>query len=152
MFRVRQLLPTSQPLCETSVHSASAFTPTRSGRYPFPLFSFSYALFCIDEFPISNLLSKFHTLCTKHPGWGIHPHDFSPNFRLAAPIPFRIRTYEKTTRNPFRIRTSKTQHLKLFRMNTYRKTGEGVPAIPQAVLALCYSQSHVNILSAETED
>jgi hypothetical protein len=33
----------------------------------------------------------------------------------------RIRTYQKRIRNPFRIRTSKTQHLKLFRMNTYKK-------------------------------
>src|SRR5579859_3494301 len=43
-----------------------------------------------------------------------------------ATIPFRIRTYEKSTRNPFRIRTSKTQDFKPFRMNTYKKTGEGV--------------------------
>src|SRR5579859_4965581 len=28
-------------------------------------------------------------------------------------------------RNPFIIRTSKTQHLNSFRMNTYKKTGEG---------------------------
>jgi hypothetical protein len=37
----------------------------------------------------------------------------------------RIRTYAKRTRNSCRIRTSKTQDLKPFRMNTYRKTGEG---------------------------
>ena len=37
----------------------------------------------------------------------------------------RIRTYEKPTPNPFGIRTSKTQHLKLFRINTYKKTGVG---------------------------
>src|SRR5579859_89095 len=44
-----------------------------------------------------------------------------------ATIPFRIRTYEKSTRNPFRIRTSKTQDLKSFRMNTSKKTGGGEP-------------------------
>src|SRR5579859_4503665 len=38
---------------------------------------------------------------------------------------FRIRTYEKSTRNPFRIRTSKTQDLKPFRMNTSKKTPGG---------------------------
>src|SRR5580658_6860488 len=38
---------------------------------------------------------------------------------------FRIRTYEKSTRNPFRIRTSKTKDLKLFRMNIYEKRGGG---------------------------
>jgi hypothetical protein len=39
---------------------------------------------------------------------------------------FIIRTYRKCSCNSFRIRTSKTQHLKPFRMNTYKKTGEGV--------------------------
>ena len=42
--------------------------------------------------------------------------------------PCTIRTYEKHTPNPFGIRTSKTQDLKPFRMNTYEKTGEGVGA------------------------
>jgi len=37
----------------------------------------------------------------------------------------RIRTYAKRASNSSRIRTSKTQHLKPFRMNTYEKTGEG---------------------------
>jgi hypothetical protein len=45
---------------------------------------------------------------------------------LSAAIPFRIRTSAKHTRNPSRIRTSKTQDLKLFRMNTSRKRGRGV--------------------------
>jgi hypothetical protein len=70
MFRARQLPAASQSLRATSVHSASAFTPARPGRYPFPLFSFSYALFCIAEFTIACLLNKLHTLCTKQPGWG----------------------------------------------------------------------------------
>jgi len=39
---------------------------------------------------------------------------------------FIIHTYRKCACNSFRIRTSKTQHLKPFRMNTYKKTGEGV--------------------------
>ena len=47
---------------------------------------------------------------------------------------FRIRTYEKLTRNPFRICTSKTQHLKPFRMNTYEKSGRG-PAIVDQITA-----------------
>ena len=38
---------------------------------------------------------------------------------------FIIRTYRKCACNSFRIRTSKTRHLKPFRINTYRKTGEG---------------------------
>jgi len=57
---------------------------------------------------------------------------FSPfNFRQStvnflSAISFRIRTYVKRARNLFTMNTSKTQHLKSFRMNTYKKTGEGV--------------------------
>src|SRR5579859_2194686 len=40
-------------------------------------------------------------------------------------ISFIIRTYEKCASNPFRIRTSKTQDLKPFRMNTYKKPPRG---------------------------
>src|SRR5271170_3362728 len=47
-----------------------------------------------------------------------------PELRRAT-IPCRIRTYEKCARSPFRMSTSKTKDLKLFRMNTYEKTGEG---------------------------
>jgi len=39
----------------------------------------------------------------------------------------RIRTYVKRAGNSRRICTSKTQDLKLFRMNTYKKTGRGAP-------------------------
>ena len=37
----------------------------------------------------------------------------------------RIRTYAKRASNSSRIRTSKTEHLKPFRINTYKKTGGG---------------------------
>jgi hypothetical protein len=50
-------------------------------------------------------------------------------FNCFSPISFRIRTYAKSARNPFTMNTSKTQDLKLFRMNTYEKRGEGVPHI-----------------------
>jgi hypothetical protein len=65
------------------------------------------------------------------------PRIFSLSFCiLAAPRPSlatksrRIRTYTKRARNPFTIRTSKTQHLKPFRICTYEKTRGG----PQPVL------------------
>ena len=35
-----------------------------------PLFSYSYALFCIFKNAISILLNTFRTLFAKHPGWG----------------------------------------------------------------------------------
>src|SRR5580693_4174360 len=53
------------------------------------------------------------------------PDPLDPCRRPLATIPFKIRTYEKRARNSCRIRTSKTQDLKLFRMNTYEKNGEG---------------------------
>ena len=61
----------------------------------------------------------------------------SANFSPALPLgtshqspvtnSFIIRTSEKCPSNPFRMRTSKTRDLKLFRMNTYRKTPRGYP-------------------------
>jgi hypothetical protein len=39
--------------------------------------------------------------------------------------PFKIRTSAKDTRKPFRICTSKTRHLKSFRIRSYKKTGRG---------------------------
>jgi hypothetical protein len=68
----------------------------------------------------------------KHPGGGyiLQAKIFSfgnltTNYSPLSTISFTIRTYEKYTHNPFGIRTSKTQHLKPFRMNTYKKTGRG---------------------------
>ena len=55
--------------------------------------------------------------------------------RLRAVLARRIRTYVKHTRNPFRMNTSKTQDLRLFRMNTYEKTGGAVPPVQDAGLA-----------------
>ena len=83
--------------------------------------------------------------CKKHPGWGaaiavlpVTSHKspvtssalFLPpaaNHKSQVAKSFTIRTSAKRARNSRRIRTSKTQDLKSFRMNTYRKTGEGAP-------------------------
>jgi len=69
----------------------------------------------------------------KHPG--AHPSrqifsfgNLTTNCSPLSTISFIIRTSAKRARNSRRIRTSKTQHLKPFRMNTYRKTGEGAPS------------------------
>ena len=51
--------------------------------------------------------------------------NLTTNYSPLSTISFIIRTYEKHTRNPFGIRTSKTRHLKPFRMNTYKKRGWG---------------------------
>ncbi len=60
------------------------------------------------------------------------PNFSSPDFKLStfnrfSPISFRIRTSGKHSRNPIGMSSSKTKHLKLFRMSTYKKTGEGGP-------------------------
>jgi hypothetical protein len=41
---------------------------------------------------------------------------------------FTFRTYAKSSRNPFTMNTSITQDLKLFRINTYEKTGGRGPS------------------------
>jgi hypothetical protein len=52
--------------------------------------------------------------------------DFASATHLSANL-FRMRTSEKSTRNPFGIRTSKTQHLKSFRMRISEKNRGGHP-------------------------
>jgi hypothetical protein len=86
--------------------------------------------------------------------------------RRSAPTPFRIRTYAKRARNPFRIRTyakhirnpfrrntSKTQHLKSFRIRTYEKRpgGRGLPSSrSKCALACCRGKdiAHQNLQRA----
>src|SRR6476619_8084849 len=74
----------------------------------------------------------------KHPGWGalrlpLVTSGQSPitksftTLRLRAVLARRIRTCEKRASNFFGIRSSKTRHLKSFRIRTYEKgPGEGV--------------------------
>jgi hypothetical protein len=60
------------------------------------------------------------------PGVGILPRASlaSNGFRANS---LRIRTSGKHTGNPTGMSSSKTKHLKLLRMNTYKKTGGGAP-------------------------
>ena len=146
--------PACPELSRRERSEGSAFTRSASPSFAFllfdastfrlifarPLFSYSYALFCHSENDKLFVFRRFHTLCPKHPGWGYplpskflsfrnptthHSLLVYPNASRRATIPFRIRTSAKRARNSRRIRTSKTQHLKPFGMNTYRKTGEG---------------------------
>ena len=60
---------------------------------------------------------------------GIQTRIFLSSSALMTSLPtnsFTIRIYEKLASNPCRIRASKTQHLKSFRIRTYKKTGRGV--------------------------
>jgi hypothetical protein len=89
-----------------------------------PLFSYSYALFCHNENDNLFVFRRFRTLSRKHPGWG---------YLLQAKIfSFGNLTthYSPLSTISFTIRTSKTQHLKPFRINTYEKKGEGAQGVP----------------------
>ncbi len=119
------------PLSET-FRSRSSFLLPRSlttihNRPPtifFRIISFA------DPYPLTSIESHLYK---KQPR-GV-THSFQPkSSKYPAPvsISFRIRTYAKHTRNAFGIRTSKTQGLKPFRMNTYKKTGVGVPLVHNA--------------------
>jgi hypothetical protein len=97
----------------------------------------------------------------KHPGSHLSSQrsfrsGFSwPNFlrtrhSLLSTISFTICTSEKTACNSFRIRTSKTQYLKPFRMNTYKKTGEGgasIPIVPRPAARFCQGRSWPRVYS-----
>src|SRR5579859_1803721 len=92
---------------------------------PSPTFKPSYSQtfqYSVRTGPVEASLFRLPNLATRHSS--------------LASIPFRIRTYEKSTRNPFRIRTSKTQHLKSFRIRTYEETREGVGSVGQPILVV----------------
>jgi hypothetical protein len=68
----------------------------------------------------------------KHPGWGSHRssqifffRNLTTRLSPLSAMSFVIRTYGKSASNSCRIRTSKTQDLKPFRMNTSEKPPPG---------------------------
>jgi hypothetical protein len=58
---------THAPLASGPCKSPHRF---HSMGFIFPLFSYSYALFCTMQSSNSFSLNRFRTLCAKHPGWG----------------------------------------------------------------------------------
>jgi hypothetical protein len=112
-----------------------------------PLFSYSCALFCHNENDNLFVFGRFRTLSQKHPGWG---------YLLQAKIfSFGNLTtnYSPLSTISFTIHTSKTQHLKPFRMNTYRKTGEGGPSFwfhPRLLRTIHHSRltTHYSLLTS----
>jgi hypothetical protein len=69
-----------------------------------------------------------HNLRTPR-GWGRRHRTLYPVSHPASTILFGIRTSEKHACKPHGIRTSKAQHLKSFRIRTYKKTGRGVATL-----------------------
>jgi|SRR5580698_1764143 hypothetical protein len=120
-------------LCVSAFSSLSRFTLSffRNKRENItPLYSRPSALFkneCSDKsFPVNS----FRTL-VQNTGGGTPPPEilaFFSGVLASAQSPSAtksrgIRIYEKCVHNPSIIRTSKTQHLKPFRICTYEKTG-----------------------------
>jgi hypothetical protein len=147
-------IPSSAALCELRVSPSSSRSLFglslfyKKGQKITPLFSDSSALFkkeCFDNpLPFNSFRTLLQNIRSGSPQVKISSRPFSI---LSAPGPSlatksrRIRTYAKRARNPFTIRTSKTQHLKPFRMNTYEKTRGG----PQPVLFLLRPKQIRNI-------
>ena len=111
-------------------HSLQNTLPFDTPMLPFPMFrprTTSPSLVLPAESPRPSF-SSFQNLRT-------FQLSNLPTFPRA--IPFRIRTYEKHTPKPFGIRTSKTQGLKSFRMNTYEKRGRGAHPASKLVSKDC---------------
>jgi hypothetical protein len=105
MFRARQLLPATRPLCKTSMDSASAFTPTRSGRYllscPFNFRPSSPSFLLRVDAKLTKLTRVTHNpfVChsyEKHPGVGYTRQSPAVPFSPTGPCPTRT-----NPRNPF---------------------------------------------------
>ena len=83
-----------------------------------------------DPYPLTSIESHLYK---KHPRGVTHSFQAkSSKYPAPVSISFRIRTYKKHILNSSRMNSSKTQGLKPFRMNTYKKTGVGVPLVRNA--------------------
>jgi hypothetical protein len=109
-----------QPLCLANLYiSPGTFSPSVCSRL-----SFSCARHLLSSRHGSSALQPL-TLCSPVPLTASEPTPVHGSKEPFAPIPFRIRTYEKRACNFFRIRTYKTRHLKSFRICTYEKKARG---------------------------
>jgi hypothetical protein len=127
--------------------SGSLFSLFRKNRKTLnPFLSNSSALSEKECFRNSFSINTLRTLLQNTRGVPQNSNPSSPRFLRFAPNSFTICTYAKHTRNPFRIRTSKTQHLKSFRIRTYEKRGEG----PLPRFSGLSTQRHRSILRTAT--
>jgi hypothetical protein len=79
----------------------------------------------IAAYPTQLSLPALRALCVVCVKYHLQPRPAqSPRFTAKSR---RIRTYAKYVRSPCRMNTSKTKHLKPFRMSTYEKTPGGTP-------------------------
>jgi hypothetical protein len=102
---------------------------------------------CASVFSSPNLFAFHFKLLALSVVEGSTFHCFSPKSR-------RIRTYAKQPPNPFTICTSKTKHLKSFRIRTSKKTGEGDPLVVKRTrdeASLCRGASRRSKIPALSE-
>jgi hypothetical protein len=122
-------------LCVSAFSSLSCFTLSffRNKREKInPLYSGPSALFKNEYFDKSLPINGFRTLL-QNTGGGTPPPEILAFFSVvlasahspSATKSRRIRTSGKHARNPTGMNSSKTQHLKLFRIRTYEKNREG---------------------------
>jgi hypothetical protein len=87
---------------------ASSSHPYLSKKFSRPLFSYSYALFCVASYRISLLFNRFRTLRAKQPGWGM-PRNRKRTYN-AQPLPTfstsSTRSTRVSTRNPLCFHTT----------------------------------------------
>jgi len=132
--------------CHPERSEGSAFRSSLSFFFNFKLSTFNASSF-LDALDAASRISPAFATLTKNTRGGVYrlpPKNLSSSFsrlftRHSSPAtkPFRIRTSTKRPRNSFRMCTSKTKHLKPFRMNTYKKTGEGGLVAQASACALC---------------
>ncbi len=108
-----------------------------------PMFSVFCGLFVSSKKVNSFGIKQIQTLFRKHPGWGVPPAASFGVFRLTPSRPitsFRINTCKSVT---------KQTTLTIFRMNTYKKQGEGgaSPSPPQG----CSQRSRARLKPAATQ-
>ncbi len=111
-FRVLTVCSVSSPSCFT----LSVFR--KNSEIINPLLSYSCALFKKEYFTNSSTINDFRTFLQITGG-------VPPRTSILSPF------VQPPIVNSFTIRTSKTQHLKPFRIRTYEKTGEGARRISE---------------------
>jgi hypothetical protein len=145
---------------------------TRSTRRALPLQSAYVSELCVlcasvssspnlDALDAASSLSPLSATLAKNTGRWRHPQASARNsdripssfnfkhstFNRFSPNRFSIRTCEKFARNPSTMNSSKTQDLKLFRMNISKKTGHGAcPLLPCSLHTTHHSLLSRNIL------
>jgi hypothetical protein len=159
----------TRPWAQSVILPALSVAEVSAAKDPGLIASAPVSELCVSVFSSPNLdaldaassLSPLSATLTKNTGGVGHaqasarnperipsPFNFkNSTFNCFSPNRFSIRTCEKFARNPSTMNSSKTQDLKLFRMNSSKKTGEGAyPLRPCSLLTTHHSLLSRSIL------